>query len=181
MQRVEQREKGRWLPAKERADGRDKEGSGVDRKRKAKCAHGCIGTTGMHLWHGSWPREKRAHTTIIRLGKKNKKKRMTTTTNATTTTTAAKKKRRRGLTQGSPALPVTCTSRVCLPASRSGSYLHSADEAATVALVFLPPVCVTRRLLLDTRQASTGRSREGCGENSGSYRARETPDWWSQF
>lgn len=29
-------------------------------------------------------------------------------------------------------LPVTCTSRVCLPASRSGSYLHSADEAATV-------------------------------------------------
>lgn len=32
----------------------------------------------------------------------------------------------------SRALPVTCTSRVCLPASRSGSYLHSADEAATV-------------------------------------------------
>lgn len=30
------------------------------------------------------------------------------------------------------SLPVTCTSRVCLPASRSGSYLHSADEAATV-------------------------------------------------
>jgi len=28
-------------------------------------------------------------------------------------------------------LPVTCTSRVCLPASRSGSHLHSADEAAT--------------------------------------------------
>lgn len=29
-------------------------------------------------------------------------------------------------------LPVTCTSRVCLPASRSASYLHSTDEAATV-------------------------------------------------
>lgn len=31
-----------------------------------------------------------------------------------------------------PVMPVTCTSRVCLPASRSGSYLHSADEVATV-------------------------------------------------
>lgn len=53
--------------------------------------------------------------------------------------TKKKKKKQRGLTQASLALPVTCTSRVCLPASRSGSYLHSADEAATVALVFLPP------------------------------------------
>lgn len=37
-----------------------------------------------------------------------------------------------------PVMPVTCTSRVCLPASRSGSYLHSADEAATVLRVLLP-------------------------------------------
>lgn len=39
-------------------------------EREKQSVHGCIGTSGMHLWHGSWPREKRAHTTIIQLGKK---------------------------------------------------------------------------------------------------------------
>ncbi|XP_014607308.1 PREDICTED: zinc finger protein ush [Polistes canadensis] len=78
----------------------------------------------MHLLHGSWPHEKEPHIYESK-NKKNKKKKKATTT-------IQRKERRRELTQDSAGLPVTCTSRVCLPASRSGSYLHSADEAATV-------------------------------------------------
>lgn len=64
----------------------------------------------------------------------------------------------KGGAEDSLLLPVTCTSYVCLPASRSGLYLHSADEAATV----LSPAVLLSRFLFPEEFACVLVQFEGC-------------------